>query len=182
MLTVLCLYHFHAYLLLVGVSSLPTTRTCASSLAACPLAVRTCFACMHGKPKEHEDLCLASTVPILCLIGGEDKYSGFFGGFMSCFHSPYPMPDWRRGQTLWLLWNWSWLDSCGMWLCTTFTAFPVSLSSVSILLLDLLLFLVPLPWWFFLETVPAKSLSHRFLSQALCLGTQPKPPLPVYCL
>ena len=26
-----------------------------------------------------EDLCLASTVPILCPIGGEDKHSGFFG-------------------------------------------------------------------------------------------------------
>jgi len=35
--------------------------------------------CMHRKPKVHEDLCLASTAPILCLIGGEDKYSGFFG-------------------------------------------------------------------------------------------------------
>lgn len=70
----------------------------------------------------------------------------------------------------------SWLDSCGMWLCTTFTAFPVSLSSVSILLLDLLLFLVPLPWWFSKTVPPAKSLSHKFLSQALCLGTQPKPP------
>ena len=75
MLTVLCPYHFHAHLLLVGVRSLPTTSTCPSLLANCPPAVRTCFACVHGKPEVPEDLCPPFTAPNLCLIGGEDKYS-----------------------------------------------------------------------------------------------------------
>lgn len=58
-----------------GRAFLPTTSTCASLLANCPPAVRTCFACVHGKPEVPEDLCPPFIAPNLCLIGGEDKYS-----------------------------------------------------------------------------------------------------------
>lgn len=75
MLTVLCLCHFYAHLLLLGVLSLPTASTCVSLLANCPLAVITCFPCVHGKPEVPKFLWLLFTAPNLYLIGGEVKYS-----------------------------------------------------------------------------------------------------------